>query len=411
MFDQNLLKKYARLAIRNGVNVAKGQLLVIKAEVSSIEFVRHLVEEAYEYGAKEVVVLWSDAFIDRLNVKYQEVETLTRIPQWIIDRQQDFVDRGVCFLHVSSEVPGLLKDMDPSKLKQRTMAVSKAMEPFRYYTMSDVGQWTIVALPNPIWAKMIFPDLEEEAAMQASFEAMLKAVRVDKDNDPIAEWDKHNETLHRHSALLNNYNFKSLHFKNSLGTDLVVDLAINHIWAGGSSTSQKGIVFNPNMPTEEVFTMPKRDGVNGVVVATKPLSYQGKLIENFKIEFKDGKAVKWEAEKGEDALTNLIHLDDNSSYLGEVALISHDSPISNLNLLFYNTLFDENASCHLALGAAYPSNLKGGIEMSKEELLKAGANVSMAHSDFMFGSACMNIVGTTFDQQEVVIFKDGNFVI
>jgi aminopeptidase len=214
-----------------------------------------------------------------------------------------------------------------------------------------------------------------------------------------------------HNKVLNDYNFKSLHFLNSLGTDLVVSLVDNHIWAGGGEESTKGVYFNPNVPTEENFTMPYKYGVNGKVVATKPLNYQGNLIEEFWLEFKDGKVVDFDAKAQKETLSNLINFDEGSSYLGEVALISHDSPISNSNILFFNTLFDENASCHLALGRAYPMNVKGGTTMTKEELLEAGSNLSMAHSDFMFGSACMNIVGTQQDGTKVQIFKNGNFVI
>ena len=249
------------------------------------------------------------------------------------------------------------------------------------------------------------------SAVDKLWDAILYASRVSEDGDVVEAWNKHNAEIKVHSDKLNDYNFKSLHFKNSLGTDLTVGLIKDHIWAGGCDETTKGILFNPNIPTEEVFTMPDRFNINGTVASTKPLSYGGVLIENFKLTFKDGRVVAHEALKNEETLTNLLNTDEGSRSLGEVALISHDSPISNLNILFYNTLFDENASCHLALGNCYPTNLKGGTDLSDEELYGLGGNHSMVHVDFMFGSADMEVVGTTQDGKEVQIFSKGNFII
>jgi aminopeptidase len=277
--------------------------------------------------------------------------------------------------------------------------------------MGNRSQWTIVAAPNPVWAKRVFPDLEEDQAIDALWDAILQASRVTEDNDPIQEWKEHNDRLLTHNKILNDYQFDHLHFKNSLGTDITIKLVENHVWAGGGETSTKGVWFNPNIPTEENFTMPHKTGVNGKVVATKPLNYQGNLIEDFWLEFKDGQVVDYDAKKEKDALKNLIEYDEGSSYLGEIALISYDSPISNSGILFFNTLFDENASCHMALGRAYPMNIKGGTEADLEDLKAKGYNFSMAHSDFMFGSADLQITGTTKDGKKVTIFKDGDFVI
>lgn len=405
------LKKYAELAINLGVNIQKGQPLVITAPVEAIEFVRLCVDEAYRCGSSKVDILWNDDLITKAHYENVDTEILKKVSPWKIQQRQEEVESKCAYLNIRSSLPGNLKHIDPKKLQEVNFALSTAMEPFRYYTMANVGQWCIVAIPNVTWAKTIFKDLKDEKAVEALWEAIFKAVRISSTNDPIVEWNRHNAELRQHNDLLNQYNFKSLHFKNSLGTDLVVGLVENHIWAGGSDTTQGGIEFNPNMPTEETFTTPLRTGVSGIVYGTKPLNYQGKLIENFWIKFKDGKAVEFHAEKCEDALANLINLDEGSCYLGEVALISHNSPISNMDILFYDTLFDENASCHLALGAAYPNNIKDGESMSKEELIQNGCNVSMAHSDFMFGSHDMNIVGLTHDGQEIQIFKDGNFCI
>lgn len=405
------LRKYAELAVKQGVNIQKGQLLVINAPVDTVEFVRLCVDEAYKAGASKVEINWNDDEITKLNYENVDTEILKKVSQWRIEQRKEVIDEKCAFLSISSTVPGNLKNIDPIKLQEVSLEQSKAFQPFRYYTMANVGQWSIVAVPNVTWAERVFPGLQGEEAMVALWDAIYKSVRIDHLNDPVKEWDEHNEKLRIHNDLLNKYNFKSLHFKNGKGTDLVVNLVKNHIWAGGYDTTQNGIIFNPNMPTEETFTTPLRTGVDGIVYGTKPLNYQGKLIENFWIRFKEGKAVEFYAEKEQDALANLINLDEGSCYLGEVALISHDSPISNMNILFYVTLFDENASCHLALGAAYPSNMLGGENMSETELLEHGCNVSMAHSDFMFGSHDMAIVGLTHNGEEVQIFKDGNFCI
>lgn len=277
--------------------------------------------------------------------------------------------------------------------------------------MGNKAQWSLVSVPTVAWAKKVFPLLSDDEAVEKLWEAIFAAVRVDETNDAVADWAAHNARLAGYNQKLNDFNFKSLHFKNGLGTDLVVELVEHHHWAGGAELGQNGVVFNPNIPTEEAFTMPKKTGVNGTVVSTKPLNYQGRLVENFKLTFKDGAVVDFSAEKEEAALKNLLNVDEGSKYLGEVALISHNSPISNSGVLFLNTLFDENASCHLALGRAYPMNVKGGNDMNEEELLAAGANMSMEHVDFMFGSADMRIIGTRFDGSEVVVFDQGNFVI
>ncbi|MHC1735977.1 MAG: aminopeptidase [Erysipelotrichaceae bacterium] len=409
MPSQNRLRKYARLAVSVGANVQPGQMLVIQGATDTREFIRLCVEEAYEVGAKSVMVRWSDDPISHTTYLKSDVETLEEVPAWIVAQFEYFMEKGAALLSVASPTPGLLADVDPVKLQRANIATRKALTNWQAHMMGNKTQWSIVAVPTVAWAKKVFPALNDEEAVDALWNAILTAVRVREDNDPVQEWRDHNARLSAHNAALNDHNFKSLHFKNSLGTDLVVELVKNHIWAGGDEKNTQGVHFNPNMPTEETFTMPLKFGVNGKVVATKPLNYQGRLIDGFWLEFKDGKVVSYDAAKEKEALSNLLSVDEGSSYLGEVALISHDSPISNANILFLNTLFDENASCHLALGRAYPMNLKGGLSMSQEELAAAGSNHSMEHQDFMFGSADMSIVGITHDGKEVVVFKDGNF--
>ena len=411
MVSENVLRKYAKLAVVMGVNVQKGQPLVISSDVRNHEFVNYCVEEGYKAGASQVVVEWSSEHNTKWSYEYMSTEDLCDIPQWQFDKRKYAQDKGACFLSIASGTPGLLKDIDPAKINAAQMAGSKKFMPLYAYTMANQGQWSIVALPSVGWAKKVFPDKTDDEAVKALWDAILLSVRVNEDNDPVAEWNKHNEEILTHSKQLNDYNFKSLHFKNSLGTDLTVELVENHIWAGGCEEAGNGAIFNPNMPTEENFSMPYKYGVNGTVVATKPLNYQGKLIDNFSLTFKDGKVVEFTAEKEYEALKNLVEFDEGSAYLGEVALISYDSPINETGILFYNTLFDENASCHLALGRAYPMNVKGGTTMSQEELTAAGANSSMTHVDFMFGSRDMHVDGITHDGEVVAVFRDGNFVL
>jgi len=406
-----LIDKLANLSVQIGANVQKDQVVVVNGSTESKEIVRKVVEEAYKAGAKEVIVNWRDDYTGKMAVEYQTIENLQVIPEYAINRFQYFVDNGACVISIVSPIPGINKDLDPKKQQAQAVASSKALNFYREHMMGNRSQWTIIAASNPVWAKKVFPNLEENEAVEALWNAIFEASRVTEENNPVKEWQEHNERLIKHNQILNDYQFKSLHFKNDIGTDLTVELVNNHVWSGGQEIGTNGVTFNPNIPTEENFTMPLKTGVNGKVVATKPLDYQGNLIEDFWLEFKDGQVVKYDAKAGKDNLKNLIEFDEGSSFLGEVALISYDSPISQSNILFFNTLFDENASCHLALGRAYPMNIQGGTEMSKEELEKHGYNNSMAHVDFMFGSKDLDIIGETKDGKKVQIFKDGNFVI
>lgn len=411
MAKHEVLKKYAALAVEVGVNVQKDQVVWINSSVETKELARYMVEAAYKVGAKKVSINWNDPYSNRTGLEYMTAETLEEVPEWLIGKYKQFVEDGGCVITITSPIPGLNKGVDPEKLQRSAIASSKALNFYRSHMMGNHGQWTVIAAPNAVWAQKVFPDLNEEDATEALWDAILSASRVTEDNDPIKEWEEHNKRLLSHNTVLNNYQFKSLHFTNSLGTDLEVELVKNHVWAGGGEHSTSGVYFNPNIPTEENFTMPHKFGVNGKVVATKPLDYSGNLIEDFWLEFKDGKVVAYDAKEAKETLQSLIEFDEGSCYLGEVALLSHDSPISNSGILFLNTLFDENASCHLALGRAYPMNVEGGTSMTEEELKSVGANISMAHEDFMFGSEDMNIVGTLEDGTKVQIFKNGDFVI
>lgn len=406
-----ILKKYAQLAIQKGVNVQKGQTLMINVKTEHYEFARLLVDEAYKQGAKKVVVKFSDDYITKSHFTYQDKETLAYVPQWLVDEYDEYLDNDLCRLSVYAPSPGLMSDVDGDKMAAVNKAQGEALKRMREYTMANRGQWSLIALPTKEWAQVVFPELSVEEGYEKLMEAILYAVRITEDNDPIAQWDQHNQQLAHQNKVLNDYNFKSLHFKNEKGTDIEVGLVKDHVWAGGEETSEKGYHFNPNMPTEESFTMPERNRVNGKVYSSKPLDYQGQLIDKFWLVFKDGKVVDFDAEVGKEALQSLLDTDEGSRHIGEIALISYDSPISNLDLLFYNTLFDENASCHMALGRAYPMNVKNGTNMSEKELEQAGANDSINHVDFMFGTADMQIFGETYDGERIQIFKDGNFII
>lgn len=410
MPSQRMLRKYAKLAVCVGANVRKNQPLLVSASVETKDFVRLIVEEGYKAGASLVSVRWLDQQVAHTTYQYASVDTLTEVPDYLVSQMHYYVDKGFAAISISADTPGLMADIDPIKIQKAGMATGKALKFYSEHMMGNRTQWCVISVPTEGWAKKVFPNERASKAVDKLWDAILSAVRVTKDNDPVKEWKAHNAILHHHNEMLNNYNFKALKFKNGLGTDLTVGLVKNHVWAGGNEKSTKGVVFNPNLPTEESFSMPEKKGVNGKVVATKPLNYNGALIEDFWLEFKDGKVVDFDARTSKEALASLINYDEGSCYLGEVALISHDSPISNSNILFFNTLFDENASCHLALGRAYPMNVKGGTNMTQEQLDAAGANNSMTHNDFMFGSADMSIVGITQEDKEVIVFKNGNFV-
>ena len=407
----NLLEKYAELAIRTGVNVQAGQTLRINVKAEHYEFARLLVKEAYACGAKKVIVEFNDDIIGKEHAVHQDFDTYVEVPEWLKVKIDSLLEEDLCNLSVYAPSPGLFADVDGEKLATASKNQSEALKAYSDYMMANRGQWSLVSLPTKEWAKTVFPELPVDEAYEKLFEAILYATRVTKDKDPVEAWKEHNATLHHQNKVLNDYNFKSLHFKNSLGTDIVVGLVNDHIWSGGAEVAENGVVFNPNMPTEESFTMPDRTNVNGRVYSTKPLNYQGKLIDEFWLEFKDGAVIDFDAKKEKETLQALLDTDEGSRRIGEIALISHKSPISDLNILFLNTLFDENASCHMALGRAYPMNIKGGLEMTQEELLAHNSNDSLNHEDFMFGSEDMSIIGLTQDDKEVVVFDKGNFVI
>ncbi|MCR4951796.1 MAG: aminopeptidase [Solobacterium sp.] len=410
MNKEYLYEKLADLAVRKGVNIQKDQPLVINANIRDAAFTKMCVRKAYEAGAKSVTVNWLDQELSRMNYEYQSVETLQDIPDWIHERGKTEHENGAAYLRIISDKPGAMKGVDPEKMNAYQQAYYRKNADLQAYTMNNIGQWCIFGVPSEEWAAVVFPDKDVREAYDCLEQAIFDVTRVHEDSDPVQEWKEHTESLEHHAEILNEYQFKALHFTSELGTNLTVELVKDHIWAGGGCTTPKGVYFLPNMPTEEIFCMPLKTGVNGIVYASKPLSYQGKVIEDFWFRFENGKVVEFDAKKEKEALQALVEFDEGSCYLGEVALVPYDSPISKSGILFFNTLYDENAACHLALGRPYPENIKGGTEMSEEELKEHGANASMEHEDFMFGTKEMSIDGIREDGTSVPVFRHGNFV-
>ena len=404
----DILNEYAKLCVKVGINLQKGQPLVINSPVEGAEFVRLVAKHAYEAGAKQVHVNWNDEALTKMKYENAPMEVFEKFPKWYADGLEEFAEDGAGFLSIYSEDPELLKEIDPKKIAANNKSASIALKGFRKYTMNDINAWCVVSIPTKGWAKRVFPDVSEEEAMKKLWNAIFMATRMNLE-DPVGAWEDHLKNLEEKVDFLNEKKFKKLHYISSNGTDLKVELPEGHIWAGGGGKNVKDVFFVANMPTEEVFTMPLKTGVNGVVYSTKPLNYGGNLIDNFKLTFKDGKVVDFEAKEGYEVLKDLLALDEGAKHLGEVALVPFDSPISQSNIIFLNTLFDENASCHFALGKAYPTNIKGGENMSDEELETKGVNDSLTHVDFMVGSKDLSIVGETKDGEKVQIFENGNW--
>lgn len=402
------LQNYANLLVRVGGNVQKGQLVVIGCDIGAAEFARMVQDAAYDAGAAEVTINWSDAISARTKYLRADDAIFDVVPQWIVDRFADWDARGAVYLHILSDDPDYLSGVDPNRLSRYSKVAGEKLKDHSLLTMSHKLRWSLCALPSEGWAKKVFPDLPVEAAMDKLEEQILKAARADG-TDPIADWEKHRATFTDKLEYLNTSQFDALRFKNSLGTDITVGMPKDHVWKGGGSIAGDGVLFFPNIPTEEIFSAPDLNRADGRVVASMPLSYMGNLIEGIDITFKNGEVVDYKSKTGQDVLANLINTDEGSKRLGEVALVQKTSPINQMGTLFYNTLFDENASCHLAIGKAYPHNLKGGTEMTPEELIERGINHSVTHVDFMFGTDDMCVVGIKADGTEEIIFENGEY--
>ena len=406
LFEQ-YLKKYAELIVKIGVNLQKGQILVINSPIECAAFTRDVAKIAYECGAKNVHVEWIDEELSLIKYLKAPEEALEEYPSWKAKGYEELAKQGAAFLSISASDPDLLKDVAPSRVAKSNKARSLALKKYREYIMNSTVAWTVVSIPTTKWAKKVFPKLTENTAVEKLWETLFGILRLNQEN-PVDAWNKHLKNLKEKVDFLNSKKFKTLRFLSKY-SDLHIELPENHIWAGGGEYNKEGTYFVANMPTEEVFTLPLKTGVNGKIRSTKPFNYNGTLIEDFTITFKEGKAIEYTAEKGYETLKKLLETDEGSCYLGEVALVPYDSPISNSNVVFYNTLFDENASCHLAFGMAYPICLEEGDHMTPEELAEAGANQSLIHEDFMIGSCDLNILGETQNGEKLEIFKNGNW--
>ena len=408
MIKKEIITKYVDLALNIGINLQKEQILVIMSPVETAPFTRLLVEKAYELGASEVIVHWSDDFCKKMTFTYGKKEIFEEMPAWQVDSLMYYANKGAAFLSIAANDPELLAGIDSEKIGAYQKTRGQALKPYYDKIMVNELQWNIISVPTLAWAKKVFPNANDNEAIDLLWNAILKSTKADTEN-PIETWKNHLSILKEKMNYLNNKQFEKVVITNSLGTNLTVKLPKNHIWASGKDVTQSGIEFVANIPTEEVFSMPHKYGVDGIVYASKPLNYGGTLIEDFSITFKDGKIIDFSAKSGYEALENLVSIDEGAKYLGEIALVPFDSPISNLGILFYNTLFDENASCHLAIGQAYSSCIQNGDKLSSEEMEKVGMNDSLTHVDFMFGTSDLSIVGYEENGNCENIFINGNW--
>ena len=402
-----LLKKYARLIAETGVATEKGHTVVLQISVEQAPLARLITQEAYKLGAAEVIVQWTDDQIQREFLLHAATDRIENVPQSKIDQADEWLEKGASRISVVSADPDAFAGVDSQRVASYQAAAGKALMNLRKATQANKVSWTVVAAAGKQWAAKVFPELPEEKQVEALWDQIFKTTRV-YEEDPVLAWKKHDEKLAKKAEELNREQFSALHY-TAPGTDIIIGLPKNHLWEGAGSYNARGEKFMANMPTEEVFTAPDSHRVDGYISSTKPLSYAGTIISGMKFTFKDGKVVDFSAEQGEDVLAKLLDTDEGARRLGEVALVPDPSPISQSGIIFFNTLFDENASNHLALGSAYAFSVKGGTEMSDEELAEAGLNRSQTHVDFMVGSDKMDIDGIREDGSTVPIFRNGDW--
>ena len=403
---KTVLREYAKLIVRCGVNVQKGQEVLVYAGLDQPEFVQLVVEEAYKAKAGKVIVEWNYGPLAKLHVRYQSVKTMGTVPEWQKTRQQHFCDVLPARIHLVSDNPDGLKGINMAKMAKARKMSYPILRPY-IDQREGKQQWCIAAVPGAAWAKKVFPGMRTSVAMEKLWEAILSASRVNE--DPVKAWEEHNADLSNRCAYLNSLGIESLHYTADNGTDLTVGMIPDAVFCGGAELSRQNITFNPNIPAEECFISPMKGKAEGIVYSSKPLSYQGQLIENFSLRFENGKAVEAKAEKGEELLNTMITMDEGAAYLGECALVPQNSPICQSGILFYETLFDENAACHLAMGAGFPDTIKDHHSKTLEECRALGINDSMIHVDFMIGCDTMNIDAHCADGKVVPIFRNGNW--
>ena len=404
---KKLNKGLARAVVCTGVNVQPGEEVYVQSTVYAVDLTREVVRMCYERGAKRVVVKYRDEEISKLDFAYQTADTLSHKPSFMYEERNYFADVDGCVINIVCENPNAFEHADADKMTASRRADIVGLS--RYYdkSMSHKIKWSIIAYPHPEWAKLMFPDMKPKDAFRKLAKFIAKTTRVNND-DPVEAWAKHSAELKTRREKLTAANIKHFHYKNAPGTDLVVGMPENYVFGGGVDECN-GVTFNANMPTEEVFSAPDCNRIDGKVCASMPLCYNGKIIEGIELTLKDGKIVDYTAKTNVDLLKGIIETDEGSRSLGEIALVPYDSPISKLHTLFYETLFDENASCHFAIGRAYPTCVKGGPEMSKEQLRAAGINDSGVHVDFMVGTKDLEITAETRDGKTLKVFENGNF--
>ena len=402
------LREYARLLVRVGLNIQPGQRMIISSPVECAAFARLCAAEAYEAQCKEVVMNWTDDAMTRMKYQNAAEEIFDEVPLWRRHFFNDHALEGAAYLAISATDPENLKGVDSQRMIRAQRASGKALKDFDRLQMCGGFPWCIASIPIPSWAARVFPNMDEAEAVSALWDAIFQAVRITGDGKAVERWHQHLDTLQKRLETLNALKLQSLHYTNALGTDLTVELPEGHIWESGGDVTLNGQTYIANIPTEEIFTAPLKTGANGVIMGSMPLVHDGNTIENFRFVVENGKIVEATARLGEQVLQAAISVDEGAAYFGEVALVPYDSPISNQGLLFYNTLFDENAACHIAFGEAYPC-LEGGQKMSKDELKARGLNDSITHVDFMIGTPDLSITGKTRDGREVPIFINGNF--
>ena len=402
------LSEYAKLVVQVGANLQKGQTLLLSCPVECASFGRLVAEEAYKAGARDVVLHWGDDKLSRMRFLNADEAVFDEVPEWLIALYDQYTRPETARVAIRATDPENLKGVAPDRIRRGTVSSGNALKKYSDMMMNDVFQWCLVSIPVPSWSAKVFPGVPADEAESKLWDAIFQAIRISGDGTSVSKWHEHLSLLKERMELLNQHRFARLIFKNGLGTDLTVELPEKHAWLGGGGKTKAGIPFVANMPTEEIFTLPKKGGVNGVLYSSMPLSLNGYLVKDIKMTFKDGKIVDVDASEGLDVLVNQLDVDEGARYLGEVALVPFKSAISDQGIMYYNTLFDENASCHFAFGSAYPAFV-GGSDMSKEEQKANGANDSIIHVDFMVGTPDLSITGITADGHSVPVFADGNF--
>lgn len=406
---EDLLKQYAEFAVKVGVNPQKGQTMLISCSVESAPFARLCAQAAFEAGARDVVMKYTDEQIARIRMENASVETLEDVKPYILRSYLDYAESegGACILNIHDSDPEVFKGLDAQKIARANKARREALAAWRDYTMKDKVQWSIVAIPGPAWAKKVFPG--DENAEEKLWQAIFQVCRVQEGTDVTAAWREHLAKLEARRNRLNELQLESVHFESANGTNLTVGLAENHTWEAAGGRTPQGYEFLPNIPTEEVFTAPHKDKVDGIVHGTKPYVYNGEIIDGFWVRFEHGRMVEYHAEKNEALLGHLLDTDEGARRIGEVALVPASSPINQSGILFYSTLFDENASCHFALGKGFGDAIRGGRGMSEKELEQHGINRSATHVDFMLGTPDLSITGIKADGTQVPVFQNGNW--